>query len=98
MGNTSSDVVRTAMSTEAGHDFGSPGMNHVMSDVQDRLRDVIGSKPSSADLSLESWLNTRRAASDLVKRSAMLETSAKNGQIVIRSAMYHLDSGVVEFE
>ncbi|MFN7728014.1 MAG: carbonic anhydrase [Bdellovibrio sp.] len=98
MGNTSSEVVRAAMSTEVGYDFGSPSMNHVISEVQDRLRDVIGSKPSSDDFSLESWLNTRRAASDLVKRSAMLEASAKNGQIVIRSAMYHLDSGVVEFE
>ncbi|MBX2993374.1 MAG: hypothetical protein KF681_01075 [Bdellovibrionaceae bacterium] len=98
LGNTFSDAVRSAMSQAPDHDYGSPSMNHVMSDVRERLADVVGTKPSSKDMALESWLNTRRAASDLVKRSAMLETSAKSGQVVIRSAMYHAETGTVEFE
>lgn len=98
LGNTFSDTVRTAMSQSPDHDYGSPSMNHVMSDVRERLADVVGTKPSSKDLALESWLNTRRAASELVKRSAILENSAKSGQVVIRSAMYQAETGTVEFE
>lgn len=98
MGHTSCGAVKAAIQTINGGDLGSPNLNHLVADIQPRLKDALTQGGTSKDLAKESWANARGVAADLLKRSAILQSAVEKGHVLIRTAMYHLDSGAVQFE
>lgn len=98
MGHTSCGAVKAAIQTINGGDLGSPNLNHLVADIHPRLKEALAQGGVSKDLANESWANARGVAADLLKRSAILQSAVEKGHVLIRTAMYHLDSGAVQFE
>lgn len=97
MGHTSCGAVKAALGTMNGEDAGSPSLNHLVKDLHPRLAQYKGKKMSS-DLSGESFSNAQGVAKDLISRSKILADKVTSGQLQIKTALYHLDSGKVDFE
>lgn len=96
MGHTSCGAVKAAMLTMDGSDAGSPALNALVKDIHPRLASFKG-KQLSEQGEPEGWANTEGVAQDLIKRSEMVAEKVKSGEIKIVSALYHLDSGKVDF-
>lgn len=97
MGHSSCGAVNAALKTISGGDAGSPSLNGLVADLHPRLKLVSSQGPPSANGAVESFANARGVAADLVARSTLLKGAVDRGELTIRSALYHLDSGVVEF-
>ena len=82
------------MGTLKGGDTGTPALNALVADLHPRVQSFIGKEPS-ADLGARSMANAEGIVDDLVKRSALLKEAFDGGDIEIRPALYHLESGVV---
>lgn len=96
MGHSSCGAVKAALGTLDGKDAGTPALNGLVHDLHPHLQSFKG-KPASKDVVDESWTNTRGVAHDLLERSALLKSKFEKGEIKIETALYHLDSGDVEF-
>jgi carbonic anhydrase len=96
MGHTQCGAVKAAISTINGGDAGSDSLNKLVADIHPRIESLKRS-PASADFSSEGWANARGVAEDLSKRSKIIEEKIKEGKLKIIPALYHLDSGNVEW-
>ncbi|MGZ3771058.1 MAG: carbonic anhydrase [Bdellovibrio sp.] len=96
MGHTKCGAVKAAIETKSGEDAGSENLNKLVSDIHPRL-ESLKRLPASADYYSESWANAKGVAADLAKRSKIIEQKLKEGQLKIVPALYHLDSGKVEW-
>ena len=97
MGHTSCGAVKAALGTMNGEDAGSPSLNHLVKDLHPRIAQYKGKKMTS-DLAEESLANTQGVAKDLISRSKILADKVTSGELQIKTALYHLDSGKVDFE
>lgn len=97
MGHTSCGAVKAALGTLDGTDAGSPALNSLVHDIHPRLASFKG-KPQSPGVQEESWANARGISKELLARSAILSAKAASGDIVIKTALYHLDDGKVDFD
>ena len=97
MGHTQCGAVKAALATIGGQDAGSPNLNKLVADIHPRIQE-FSRVPASADVSKESWANAKGVAKDLLARSAMLKEKVAAGHVRVESALYHLDSGGVEFQ
>lgn len=98
MGHTSCGAVKAAVSTVNGGDAGSPNLNDLVADIHPRIKELTdGGRPPSPNLEAESWANARGVARDLQSRSAILSQAVQSGRLKIAPALYHLDSGKVDF-
>ncbi len=106
MGHTSCGAVKAAVNAKPGQSSGSPALDHLVLDIQSRIYEapvVVSSAatshaPSSPDLAQESWKNARGIVHDLKTRSTILRDAIEKGGLVIQSALYNLNSGVVQFD
>ena len=57
----------------------------------------MANEPASTNLEVESTLNADGVARDLVKRSALLKSAVETGNLLIKSALYRVDTGKVTF-
>lgn len=96
MGHTSCGAVKAAVSTINGGDAGSEHLNKLVKDIHPRI-DLLKRVPASADYLTESWVNAKGVAADLAKRSKIIDEKIKQGQLKIVPALYHMDSGHVEW-
>lgn len=96
MGHESCGAVKAAHATLDGSDAGSPWLNSLVHDLQPHLKSFAG-KPLSKGGLVEGWANTEGVAKDLVTRSQIVRDALNSGEVKIQTALYHLDSGVVEF-
>jgi carbonic anhydrase len=96
MGHTSCGAVKAAVSTAPGGDIGSPYLNALVADIQPRLSNKSNAKPSENYLT-ESWENTQGAAKALLEKSTIVREAVKSGHLRLTTALYHLDSGAVEW-
>lgn len=96
MGHTQCGAVKAAMSTLNGADAGSENLNKLVKDIHPRLENHKRA-PASADYTAEAWANAKGVATDLSKRSKIIEEKLKQGHLKIVPALYHLDSGRVEW-
>lgn len=96
MGHTSCGAVKAALDTIDGKDAGTPALNALVKDLHPRLQSFKG-KEKTPGVEKESWANVEGVAADLLARSALLKSKWEKGEIKIQSALYHLDSGNVEF-
>ncbi|WII71788.1 carbonic anhydrase [Bdellovibrio sp. 22V] len=96
MGHESCGAVRASLASLQGSDLGSPAINALAEDIKPRIQKYATSQPSQGLLD-ESWANVDGVARDLAERSAILRDVLASGEVKIMKAMYHLDSGKVEW-
>ncbi|MBK9322797.1 MAG: carbonic anhydrase [Bdellovibrionaceae bacterium] len=97
LGHDSCGAVRAAHGTLDGSDAGSPWLNKLVGDIHPRLRSFAG-KPLSQGGVVEGWANAEGVAKDLVQRSQIVRDAVNSGEVKIQSALYHLQTGEVDFK
>jgi carbonic anhydrase len=97
MGHTQCGAVKAAFSTLDGKDAGSENLNKLVADIHPRISRYKG-RAASTDYTEESWANVQGVISDLQKRSKILSEKTHENKIKISGALYHLDSGYVDFK
>ncbi len=98
MGHTQCGAVKAAWGTPEGQSAGSPSLDALVADIRPRISSLQTRGHSSKDFESEGWANAQGVAQDLLSRSQLLQTKAGIGQIKITAALYHLDSGHVDFK
>ena len=96
MGHTSCGAVAAALATPEGSSAGSPSLDSLIADIKPRLPHGPAGKTSEA-LEVESSANAQGVAADLLKRSSIVRARVEKGDLVIKPALYYLDSGTVKF-
>jgi carbonic anhydrase len=96
MGHTSCGAIKAALAAKDGESSGSPSLDKLVADIKPRITQG-GRGVSGDDVAQEAFLNARGVAADLVKRSKILEEKVNSGKLQIHSALYHLDTGAVDF-
>lgn len=94
MGHTSCGAVKAAAGSKAGVSIGSPALDALVGEIRPRLPVT----PSGVkDMEPESLANVRGVAEDLSRQSAIIREKTASGEVVIKRAMYHLNSGKVDW-
>ena len=96
MGHNSCGAISAAVESLGGKDAGSPALNHLVADIQPRIKDITNH--TSHGLTEESLANAAGVAGDLMRRSALIKQAVDEGRLVIKSALYEMDSGEVKFQ
>jgi carbonic anhydrase len=96
MGHTQCGAIKAAVSTINGGDAGSEHLNKLVKDIQPRI-DLLKRVPASVDYLTEAWVNAKGVAADLAKRSKIIDEKIKQGQLLVVPALYHIESGKVEW-
>lgn len=96
MGHTQCGAVDAALKVKEGDSAGSEALDKLLSDIRPRLKSIAPDKISPA-LKVESEMNAEGVAKDILNRSPMLRKKVAAGELVIKSALYHMDSGKVFF-
>ena len=94
MGHTSCGAVKAAMGSKIGVSVGSPALDALVSDIRPRLPLTPSGEK---DVEPESLANVRGVAEDLSRKSAIIKEKTATGEVLIKRAMYHLDSGKVSW-
>lgn len=97
MGHTKCGAVDTAIKVKAGDSAGSESLDRLLADIRPRLKNVSVDK-TSASLEVESKLNAEGVSRDLVSRSDIIRKKVEAGDLVIKPALYYMDSGKVSFQ
>lgn len=97
LGHDSCDAISSALRVVEGAQLESANMMGFANDLKPRLLKFKGI-PQSPALSEEVWSNVDGVARDLLLRSEILRDAVTSGEVKIVRAMYHLDSGNVEFK
>ncbi|MGE5087097.1 MAG: carbonic anhydrase [Bacillota bacterium] len=97
MGHESCDTVKETLTALKGADLGSPALNSLTSDLKPRLQQYASKQPSQGLLE-ESWANVNGINHDLIERSQILRDAVASGEVKIVGAMYHMESGNVEWQ
>ncbi|MDD4976320.1 MAG: carbonic anhydrase [Bacteriovorax sp.] len=96
MGHESCGAVKAALATLKGGDAGSPWLNKLVTDLHPHLKRF--SELSQTDgVVVESWANVEGVAHDLLERSEVIRNLVQSGDVKIQNALYHLESGQVEW-
>jgi carbonic anhydrase len=95
MGHTGCGALKAALTTPKGQSAGSPDLDKLISDIRPRLEKM--SFKTEGHLKEPAIVNAKGVARDLVARSGIIAEKVKAGKLTIQSAVYHLDSGKVEF-
>lgn len=96
MGHQSCGAVKASLDSLHGSGLGSPALEALANDIKPRLQKYATTEPSPGLLN-EVWANTDGVTADLLARSAILRDAVASGDVKIVKAMYHLDSGQVEW-
>ncbi|MBP9679845.1 MAG: carbonic anhydrase [Bacteriovorax sp.] len=96
MGHESCGAVKAALGTLKGGDAGSPWLNKLVADLHPHLKRYSETPPSQGVLA-ESWSNVEGVALDLIEQSEIIKKLVQSGEVKIQNALYHLDSGSVEW-
>lgn len=96
MGHESCGAVKAALASLKGGSFGSPALDGLVADIKPRVQQYANSTPTQGVLE-ESWSNVDGVTKDLLERSAILRDAVSSGEVKVIKAMYHLESGNVEW-
>ncbi|MBL7556395.1 MAG: hypothetical protein JNM24_11290 [Bdellovibrionaceae bacterium] len=97
MGHSSCGAVKAAFTTPPGTDTGSPYINALVAEVQPRIEKHM-KNPASNGFVAEGWDNARGVSQKLLEKSKIIRDAAKSGTLRVETALYHLDSGKVEWD
>jgi carbonic anhydrase len=98
MGHTQCGAVKAAWTTAPDQSAGSESLDHLVNGIRPRLAPLQSKGLASKNFEAEGWANAEGVAADLVARSKILQTKAAGGDIKVSSALYHLESGQVDFK
>tara|TARA_B110001454_G_C12723226_1_gene435963 strand:- start:25548 stop:26453 length:906 start_codon:yes stop_codon:yes gene_type:complete len=96
MGHSSCGAVKAAFTTPPGTDTGSPYINALVAEVQPRIEKRMRN-PASPGFVAEGWENARGVSIKLMEKSKIIRDAVKSGSLRVETALYHLDSGKVEW-
>ena len=96
LGHTTCGTVDAALSIPEGTSAGSEWLDKVLADIRPRLKSVAAQE-RSPNLEVETALNADGVARELVKRSEMIRKKVEAGDVVVKPALYRMDSGKVSF-
>lgn len=96
MGHESCGALKATLSALHGADLGSPALNDLATELKPHLQSYADKEPSDHLLD-ESWSNVTDVAKELTERSALIRDAVASGEVKIVKAMYHLESGNVEW-
>jgi len=97
MGHTSCGAVKAALETPEDKSAGSPSLDKLVGDIRPRIPNRTPAAAPSAGLEIESAANAQGVAADLLKRSEIIRARVEKGDLLIKPALYYLDSGSVKF-
>lgn len=97
LSQTPSPIIKKAMANLNGKDLGSASINAIYEDIYPRLRGFAG-QPASLDFRVETRANVKGVARDLMSASEIISSRVNSGQLVIKTALYDLKTGDVEFD
>lgn len=97
MGHTSCGAVKAALETPEDKSAGSPSLDKLVGDIRPRIPNRTPAAAPSAGLEIESAANAQGVAADLLKRSEIIRARVEKGDLLIKPALYYLDSGTVKF-
>lgn len=95
MGHTQCSAVAAALDKDSSP-IRSEAFDQLVGDIRPRLN-TINQDKRSANLEIESTVNADGVARDLVKRSEIIRRKVEAGELVIKPALYRMDSGKVSF-
>jgi len=98
MGHTSCGAIKAAVETPPGADAGSLALNHLVGDIQSRLKLSLAKGKPAPDMATEARENAMTIADELKHISPIVRAAVEKEGVVIQSALYHLNSGEVTFE
>ncbi|MGZ3722752.1 MAG: carbonic anhydrase [Bdellovibrionales bacterium] len=98
MGHTYCGAINAAIQTIGGGDAGSLALNHLVADIQPRIRASLAKGQPTEDAARESWANAQGIAEDLKRLSPMIRDAVEHEGVVIQPALYYLNSGEVKFQ
>jgi carbonic anhydrase len=96
MGHTQCGAVKAAVAAKAGVSSGSPDLDKLIASIQPHLKTTMRS-PASENFEVEGALNADGVARDLVRRSAIIREKVEKSGLIVKPAVYNLESGKVEF-
>jgi carbonic anhydrase len=96
MGNTKSAAIDAALKIKEGESAGSEALDKVLADIRPRLKSIPADR-ISPNHEVESTVNADGVARDLVARSAIVRKHVEGGELVIKPALYRLETGKVSF-
>jgi carbonic anhydrase len=96
MGHTQCGAIDATLKTKEGSSAGSEALDKLLADIRPRLKSIPEGK-GSANLEIESTVNADGVARDLLKRSEIIKKRVDSGDLVIKPALYRMDSGKVSF-
>ncbi len=96
LGHTQCGAVKAAFQTATGADTGSPYINALIAEVRPSLAGHIRGV-ASENFAVEGWDNTRGVAQKLLEKSKLVREATKSGSLRVESALYHLETGKVEW-
>lgn len=96
MGHESCGAVNAALASLKGSPMGSPALEALVADIKPRVQKYANTTPSHGLLE-ETWSNVDGVSKDLLERSAILRDAVASGDVKIVKALYHYDSGLVEW-
>lgn len=96
MGHDSCDVIQQAILLKPDELTESTPFNRLLQEIKPRLTQYTAAAASPGHVD-ESWSNTEGIVKELLERSAILRDAIASGEVKIVKAMYHLESGQVEW-
>jgi carbonic anhydrase len=96
LGETYSPIVRAAVRTLNGGSAGSPSLNALIAAMHPRLAGFSDATPSE-HYAKESLANITGITKELIEKSEIVREATDSGSVKIKTAIYHIESGVVEF-
>lgn len=96
MGHDSCGAVTAALNSMPNAKSESAYIDYMVADIQPRIAGYFR-KPASTGIELESAANARGVVRDLIQKSAIVRERLSSGNLQVRSSLYHLDSGFVDF-
>jgi carbonic anhydrase len=96
MGHTKCGAVKASLETMDGADAGSPSLNHLVQDIQPRIKSVAN-KSNGPLYEKEAWANADGVAADLINKSTIIKKAVGSGEVKVVIGLYHMDNGKVEF-
>lgn len=98
LGHEECGAVKASIKALDGSSAGSPHLDKLVADIQPRIRTMMaGKKSPSSRVAEEAVENAKGIKKDLESRSAIIQGKLKENGILIVPALYHLESGVVDF-
>lgn len=97
MGHTSCGAVKAALGTMKGESAGSPWLNHLVAAMHPRLKPLTLRGPASEGHRDEAWANVTGVGQELGERSKIVRDALESGTLAVRSAVYDMSHGTVEF-